>query len=220
MARLASLCFLFVTAAGGAAHAQGLYLPNQTSGIGVVAGVDYNQDAVGVALGAGYSYKAFIDGGVVVHRYGYTTSEANLSAIGVQPYANVHLLRQTDTIPVSVAAMGSFQQYFYSVDAANRDVKGYSFFAGGAAYRRFGLGETVSVSPQATLGYNFTHTSGASGLIKRGHDDGGLLFQAAANFAYQVGGGTIWGINPFMTVDTTYVTFGLAFGATFPMGRK
>jgi len=74
MARVACLCFLLVTAAAGTAHAQGLYLPNQTSGIGVVAGLDYNQDAFGVGLGAGYSYKAFIDGGFVLHRYGYSTS--------------------------------------------------------------------------------------------------------------------------------------------------
>jgi len=221
MTRLACLSFLLLTAAAGAAHAQGLYLPNQTSGIGVVAGLDYNQDALGVALGAGYSYKAFIDGGIVVHRYAYTTDGPNLSAIGAQPYVNVHLLRQTDTIPVSLAAMGSFQQYFYSIDVDNRDVSGYSFFLGGAGYRRFGLSETVSVSPQATLGYEFTHTTGAVGLIKRGRNDGGLLFQAATNFGYQpAGSGTVWGINPFMTVEPSYVTFGLNIGATFPVGRK
>src|SRR5687767_5895566 len=100
MARLACLCFLLATAASGAAHAQGLYLPNQTSGIGVAAAVDYNQDALGLGLGGGYSYKAFIDGGAFVQRYGYTTDEASVSAIGVQPYVNVHLLRQTDRIPV------------------------------------------------------------------------------------------------------------------------
>ncbi|HXU80807.1 MAG TPA: hypothetical protein VN914_05385 [Polyangia bacterium] len=221
MARIACLCFLLVTAAAGAAHAQGLYLPNQTSGIGVIAGVDYNQDAFGVGLGAGYSYKAFIDGGIVVHRYGFTTSEANLSAIGVQPYVNVHLLRQSDTIPVSLAAVGSYQQYFYSIDVDNRDLSGYGFFLGGAGYRRFGLSETVSVTPQATLGYDFRHTRGGQGLLKVDRDDGGLMLQLAANLGFQsAGGGTIWGLNPFMTVDTNYVTFGLAFGATFPVGRK
>jgi hypothetical protein len=221
MARLAFVSFLLVTAAAGAAHAQGLYLPNQTSGIGVVAGVDYNQDAFGVGLGAGYSYKAFIDGGLVVHRYGYTTSEVSMSSIGVQPYVNAHLLRQSDAMPISVSANGSYQQYFYSVDADNRDVSGYSFFLGGSAYHHFDLGETSSITPQATLGYGFTHTRGAQGLIKLDRDDGGLLFQLATNFGFRSGtGGTIWGLNPFMTVDTNYVTFGLGFGATFPVAKK
>jgi hypothetical protein len=221
MLRLACVCFFLVTAAAGTAHAQGLYLPNQTSGIGVVADVDYNQDAFGVGLGAGYSYKAFIDGGVVVHRYGYTTSEANLTSIGVQPYVNAHLIRQSDSVPVSVAATGNFQQYFYSIDTDNRDVSGYSFFLGGAAYRRFGLSDTVSVTPQATLGYDFIHTHGARGLVKLGSDAGSLLFQAAANIGFQsAGGGTIWALNPFMTVDSNYVTFGLGFGATFPVSRR
>jgi hypothetical protein len=221
MARIACLCFLLVTAAAGAAHAQGLYLPNQTSGIGVIAGVDYNQDAFGVGLGAGYSWKAFIDGGIVVHRYGYSTSEANLSSIGVQPYVNVHLLRQSDSVPVSLAAVGNYQQYFYSVDADNRDLSGYSFLLGGAAYRRFGLSDTVSITPQATLGYEFRHTRGGQGLLMVSRDDGGLLFQGAANFGFQsAGGGTIWALSPFMTVDTNYVTFGLGFGATFPMARR
>jgi hypothetical protein len=221
MARVACLCFLVVTAAAGAAHAQGLYLPNQTSGIGVVAGVDYNQDAFGVGLGAGYSYKAFIDGGIVVHRYGYSTSETTLSSIGVQPYVNAHLLRQSDGMPISVSANGSYQQYFYSVEADNRDISGFSFFLGGSAYHRFGLTETASVTPQATLGYSFTHTRGAQGLLKLDRDDGGFLVQLATNFGFQsAGGGTIWGLNPFLTMDTNYVTFGLGFGATFPIAKK
>jgi hypothetical protein len=221
MVRLACVCFVLVSAAASAAHAQGLYLPNQTSGVGVVADVDVNQDALGVGLGAGYSYKAFIDGGVVVHRYGYSTDEANLSSIGVQPYVNVHLVRQSDSIPLSAAAVGNYQQYFYSIDADNRDLSGYSFFLGGSGYRRFGLSQTVSITPQATLGYNFTHTRGGAGLLKLGHDDGTLLVQAAANFGFQsAGSGTIWALNPFMTVDSNYVTFGLAFGATFPVSHR
>ena len=57
-------------------------------------------------------------------------------------------------------------------------------------------------------------------LLKLDRDDGGLLVQLATNFGFQSGGGTIWGLNPFMTLDTNYVTFGLGFGATFPMAKK
>jgi hypothetical protein len=217
MPRLACLCFLFVSAAAGAAHAQGLYLQNQQSGIGVAAGLSHNDDALGLSLGGGYSYKAFIDAGLFVNRYGYSTDEANVSSIGVQPYVNVHLLRQSDTVPVALAAVGNFQKYFYSA-TDDRDIDGYSFFLGGSAYRRFGLSETVSVSPQATLGYNFAHTSGGVGLFKTSRDDGSLLLQLAGNFAYQAGG-PIWTLNPLMAIDSTYVTFGLIVGATFALGH-
>jgi hypothetical protein len=221
MPRLACLCFLLVTAASGAVHAQGLYLPNQTSGIGVAADVDYNQDAFGFGLGAGYSWKAFIDGGAFVHRYGYSTPEAGVSAIGVQPYVNVHLLRQSDRLPFSVAANGNFQYLFYSTDTDTRDISGYSFFLGGSAYRRFVASETTSISPQLALGYQFQHTRGAVGLFKLSPDDGGFLLRIATAFGFQSrDGGPIWGLNPFMTLDTNYVTFGLTFGATFAMAKK
>jgi hypothetical protein len=221
MPRLACLSFFLVTAAAGAAHAQGLYLPDQTSGIGVAAAVSANDDAFAVSLGAGYSYKAFIDGGLFVNRYGFSTDAPKVSAIGVQPYVNVHLLRQSDGMPISVAATGNFQKLFYSTDDDTRDISGYSFFLGGSAYRRFGLSDTVSISPQATLGYDFSHTRGAVGLFKTSRDDGSLLLQLAANLGYQaVGGGPIWALNPYMSVDTNYVTFGAIFGATFPIGRR
>jgi hypothetical protein len=221
MPRLACLCFLLVTASAGVARAQGLYLPDQTSGIGVAAAVSANDDAFAVSLGAGYSYKAFVDGGIFVNRYGFTNDAPKVSAIGVQPYVNVHLLRQSDGMPVSVAASGNFQKYFYSTDDDSRDIDGYSFFLGGSVYRRFGLSDTVSVAPQVTLGYDFIHTRGAAGLFKLSRDDGSLLLQLAANLAYQaVGGGPIWALNPYMSVDTNYVTFGAIFGATFPLGRR
>jgi hypothetical protein len=219
MPRLASFCFLLVTAASGTAAAQGLYLPNDTSGIGVAAAASANDDATIFSLGAGYSWKAFLDGGAFVHRYGFSIDAPKVSAIGVQPYVNVHLLRQSDSIPVSLAATGNFQKYFYSTSDDTRDMDGYSFFLGGSAYRHFGLSQLVSVTPQATLGYNFTHTRGAGGLFKLGHDDGTLLLQLAANLAYQANGGPIWGLNPYMTVDSNYVTFGAILGATFPIGR-
>jgi hypothetical protein len=219
MPRLACLSFLFVTMVSGAAAAQGLYLPDRTSGIGVSAAASANDDATIFSVGAGYSWKAFLDGGAFVNRYGFSIDNPSVTAIGLQPYVNVHLLRQSDVMPFSVAATGNFQKYFYSTDASNRDIDGWSFLLGGSIYRRFAASETFSVTPQATLGYTFTHTRGAVGLIKLAPNDGSFLFQIAGNLAYQAGGGTIWALNPYMSVDANYVTFGAVFGPTFPIGR-
>lgn len=220
MTRLACLCFIVVTAAGSSAAAQGLLLPNQQSGIGVAAAVANNDDALTLSIGGGYSHKAFIDGGIFVHRYGYSAPDANVSAIGVQPYVMVHLLRQSDRIPASVSALGNFQKFFYSSSNDARDLDGYSFMLGGSTYRRFGLGETTSVTPQAILGYNFIHTDGGGGLFRTSSDDGSLLFQAAVHLAYQAGGGPIWALTPYATVDSNYVTIGATLGATFPLGAR
>jgi hypothetical protein len=220
MPRLACLSFLVVMAASSAARAQGLYLPTQQSGIGVAAAVSNNDDATALSLGAGYSHRAFIDGGIYVHRYGYSTTSADVSAFGVQPYAMVHLLRQSDRIPVAVSALGNFQKYFYRSDDESRDLDGWSFLVGGSAYRRFAASESVSITPQTTLGYEFTHTNGGVGLFKRSRDDGTLAFQAAVHLALQNGGGPIWALSPYMTVDSNYVTFGATLGATFPIGQK
>src|SRR5947207_2722287 len=102
MKRVACLSFVLVTAASAAASAQSLYLPNGASGVGVAGGVATNEDALALSVGGGYSYKTFIDGGVFVNRYSYdNTGTYEVTALGVQPYATVHALRQSDTVPVS-----------------------------------------------------------------------------------------------------------------------
>jgi hypothetical protein len=105
-------------------------------------------------VGAGYSWKAFIDGGAFVHRYGFSTTEANVSAIGVQPYVNVHLLRQTDRIPVSLAANGNFQYLFYHRQR-HPGPQRLLLPPGRLRLPPLRPSETVSVHPQATLGYDF-----------------------------------------------------------------
>ena len=215
MCKLAFLCFSIVTMSGGAAFAQGLFLPNATSGIGVAAGVSTNDDTTDFSLGLGYSYKTFIDGGVFVHRYGFDAPD--MSAIGIQPYVNVHLLRQSDTIPLSLAAVGSFQKLFITVPADAQPASGWSFFVGGSAYRHFDLSNTMSITPQATLGFNFDHSTGTRGLIKRAADDSTIALQLNGNLGYRDGGGRIWTLNPYMAFDADYVTFGALLGATFPL---
>lgn len=216
MRRIAFLCFFIVSATSSAAFAQGLFLPNSSSGIGVAAGASTNDDATALSVGVGYSHKTFIDGGVYVHRYGFDTP-IKMSAVGLQPYVNVHIFRQSDTIPVSLAALGSFQKYFYSVADNSRDVSGWSMFAGGSAYRHFELSNTMSITPQATLGFNFAHTNGAVGLLRRSRDDSTLAIQLNGNLGYRDAGSRIWTLNPYMGVDADYVTFGALLGATFPM---
>jgi hypothetical protein len=215
MRKIAFLCFSIAFATSGAAFAQALYLPNATSGIGVAAGASTNDDATALSVGVGYSHKSFIDGGVFVHRYGYDAAE--MSAIGIQPYANVHLLRQSETIPLSLAAIGSFQKLFFTVADDAQPANGWSFFVGGSAYRHFDLSNTMSVTPQATLGFNFAHTTGTRGLIKRSADDSTLALQLNGNLGYRDGGGRIWALNPYMAIDADYVTFGALLGATFPL---
>jgi hypothetical protein len=218
MSRLACLSFLLVTASSAAASAQGLYLPNGTSGIGVSGGVSLNEDITALSVLAGYSYKSFIDGGVGVHRYGYAhgmTGSFNVSAVGLQPYVTVHALRQTDTIPVSLAGTASYQRLFYGGDAP--DISGWSMFLGGSAYRHFGLPGAWSVTPEVTVGLDYLHTTHGIGIVTSSPNDSTVSVQLAGNFAYQDHGGRIWLANPFLAFDSRHATFGLNVGAAFPL---
>jgi hypothetical protein len=218
MQKLGCLCFMLVTAGSGSALAQGLYLPSDKSGVGAAAGVSLNEESIALSLGGGYSWRSFIDGGVFLHRYEYDeVTSANVTAIGVQPYVNVHLLKQSDTVPLSVAVMGNFQKFFFSERDDQLDINGYSLFGGGSVYRRFGLSPTVSMTPQAVLGIGFRHrtgTAGAFGTVKT--DEPGGVFQLATNFGYQSVGSNsrLWVLNPYLAYDNA-LTVGVTLGAVF-----
>jgi hypothetical protein len=222
MTRLACLAFALVTAASTTASAQSLYLPNGASGIGVTGGVSANEDAFAVSVGGGYSWKTFIDAGAFLHRYTYgNTGSFDVSAIGFQPYATLHALRQSDTVPVSLAGMANYQRLFFSV-ATNPEgvtISGWSLFVGGSVYRRFALRDPWSLTPQVTVGYESTQTSGGTGIVSRSPTAGTLLFQMAGNLAYQTQSGRVWLANPFLTFDDRHATFGINVGATFPLRR-
>jgi hypothetical protein len=223
MNRLACLCFVLVSAASTAASAQSLYLPNGASGIGVEGGVSANADAVDLSVGGGYSYKTFIDAGALLHRYSYdNTGSFSVSAIGVQPYATLHALRQSDTVPVSLAGTVNYQHYFFSVgdNPDNLSISGWSMFLGGYVYRRFALRGAWSVTPQVTAGYETLQTTNGTRIVSRSPSDGTLIFQMAGNISYQDQTGRVWLANPFLTFDDRHATFGLSIGATFPLRRS
>jgi hypothetical protein len=223
MNRLACLCFVLVTAASSAASAQSLYLPNGASGVGVEGGVSANADALALSVGGGYSYKTFIDAGAFVNRYSYdNTGSLTVSAIGFQPYATLHALRQSDTVPVSLAGMVNYQRYFFSVseNPSNLTISGWSMFFGGSVYRRFALRGAWSVIPQITVGYESLQTTGGTGIVARSPSAGSAIFQMAGNVGYQDQTGRVWLVNPFLAFDDRHATFGLSIGATFPFHRS
>jgi hypothetical protein len=222
MTRLACLSFVLVTAASAVASAQGLYLPNGASGVGVEGGVSANEDALALTVNAGYSYKTFIDGGVNLNRYSYdNTGSLTVSSFGVQPYATLHALRQSDTVPVSLAAMANYQKLFFTVKDSpdGATITGWSLFVGASAYRRFPLRGAWSVTPQFTAGFENLHTTGGVGIVTRSPDAGSAVFQLAGNLSYLDHGGHVWLANPFLAFDDRHATFGLNVGATFPVNR-
>jgi hypothetical protein len=218
MTKLACLAFVLVSLAGTAASAQSLYLPNGASGVAAAAGVRTNDDALAVSVTGGYSYQTFLDGGLSVHGYAYdNTGFRDVTAIGVQPYATVHLLRQNAQIPISLAGTVNYQQLFFRVNDNSADISGWSMFVGGYAYRRLELSGPWSVTPQLTLGYDYSHIVGGTGIVTRAPWTGSPTIQLAGNLAYLDRGGRIWLANPFVAFDSRQATFGLAIGATFPV---
>lgn len=218
MRKLGCLCFMLVTATSASALAQGLYLPADKSGVAAAAGVSLNEESFGLSIGGGYSWRSFIDGGIFLNRHEYDeVTSANVTSIGVQPYINVHLLKQSETVPLSVAAMGNFQKYFFSERDDMLDIDGYSLFAGGSVYRRFGLSAAISMNPQAIVGLGFRHrtgTGGAFGTVQP--NEVGAVLQLGTNFGYQSPGSDsrLWVLNPYLAYDNA-LTIGFTLGAVF-----
>ena len=204
--------------ASGKASAQGFYLDDQQEGFGAALGASTNDDATTLSLLAGYSFKGFIDAGTFLHRYSFDdTGPLDLTAIGLNPYVNVHLLRQNDSLPVSVAAMGNVQKLFFSSDADGLDMSGWSMFLGGAVYRKIVLTDRFFMSPQATLGFAHTSvTTEVQGLGENTEGEGTLFFQLAGNLGIRDDSGRIWAINPFLSIDEDNATFGLFAGIVLP----
>jgi len=218
MRKLQSLCFLLLTVSSGSALAQGLYLPADKSGVGAAAGFSLNEESIALSLGGGYSYRSFIDAGIFVNRHEYDeVTSANITSYGIQPYVNVHVLKQTEVVPLSVAAMANFQKYFFSERDNQLDIDGWSLFTGGSAYRRFGLSGTVSMTPQFVVGVGYRHRTGTGGALGTVQPNAvGAVIRFDTNFGYQSPGSTsrLWVLNPFLAYDNA-LTVGFTVGAVF-----
>lgn len=214
----ASMFAVIVTlATGGAARAQVMFLDPGASGALAGASVATNDDFTRLSIFGSYGYQGLVDVGVMLHRYSIDTPPGvDASGIGLQPFGNVHFLRERDGMPVSVFGAANFQKIFYSVDPDTIDYSAWSLFLGGGVYKRFAISPTWSTTPQGTLGIDHVSFTADTPLGESNDSDSDLLLHAAGNFAYSSGRGTVWVINPFIMINGG-TTFGVDVGALFAL---
>lgn len=155
------LIMLIACAVPRLAAAQGLLLQKGTSGYGANAGLATDGGYLSLSGEGGYSYNGWVDASFSAYRTAFDPDRfygQQLSAYGLVPRLAVHPLKQSDTMPLSVAVGTSFgvfsivdEDYDYEAMA-----NGWSLRVDTTLYRFFRLGKNYGVIPGVTLAY--THT--------------------------------------------------------------
>jgi hypothetical protein len=204
------------------ASAQSQFIEHGTSGYGAQVGVATADGATGLSVGGGYSYLGFLDVGLNLSHFWfdwYNVYGINTTETGVMPYANLHILRQDDYIPVSLALTANFDKRFFSLNApswARASLSGWGLFLGAFTYRHINLTEATAVTPQLTLGLEHQSlTGGVFGVTSMSISDNSLLARIDGNVSFKSASGRVWVVDPFLSFDDQNTFFGIALGAVF-----
>jgi hypothetical protein len=81
------------------------------------------------------------------------------NAFTFMPFMNWHVARSdADEFPISIAILVGIEKILYNSSAPYTSPSGWGVLAGGSLYRRFELGSTVLLIPEAFLAYEYTDT--------------------------------------------------------------
>jgi len=209
--------------------AASIWLQKGVSGFGTSVGVAYTAGWSGrtnnlnLTLGGGYSYKGVLELDLEVDRTFPVTDPqtgASISSWSIGPHLEVHPLKQSATMPISLGLSAGIAFPFYSsseLDAQGISVSAFGYSFGLMVYRFFRLGEWVGVTPAAGLSFSRVNVTFET---PTGSVDGGqstLSGGFGAYFAFLDPGGRIWGVAPSLAIADDCVQFQLQVGVVFAM---
>lgn len=186
-----------------------LWLQKGVSGFGFGAGVFRGKKFTTLTLGGGYSYQGWIDFDL---DFGYRIFDEDTvgGALDIKEYAlspavQVHPLKQSKTIPISLSISASA---LYSTFASDNfvDEEGggtYGASLGVNVYRFFRLGESVGVIPAAGISAGIVqpYETMSDGTDVEDIDSlKPVSMSLGAYFAYIDSGGRVWGIVPQVSI--------------------
>ena len=214
------LVVIIVCAVPRLSSAQGLFLQKGTSGYGGDLGLSTDGGFLSLAADAGYSYEGWLDGSVSISHTSLDrdkTSGYELDAWSIAPRVSVHPLKQSSTMPISVAVAGQFGVFSIGgpvLDERGMTWTGWTAGGGTTIYRFFKLGASYGVIPGLEFTYNHTEsTLESSSGATHGSDD---------LFSVGVGGHGAWlhdsdyifTLTPAVFIDHRgSVSFSLSVGA-------
>jgi hypothetical protein len=206
--------------------AQTQFLDGNASGFGVNVGLINGEASTGFGGEVSLSSNGLFDLGVGLNRYSIDDEEmglTELSALGVAPRVNVHLMRQSKAVPFSVMATGSYEWVSYSgdlLDDLDVDMTGASYDFGGALYTRFALNPVLDLVPSVAVRHveNKIETEDALGAAVS-RDDTGTTFSVTPSLGFKLGPVNILNLNPTLEFgDNRETKFELSLGLAIPTG--
>ena len=201
---------IVLCAVPGVAAAQGLFLQKGTSGYGADMGLSTDGGFVGFGVGGGASYEGWLDG-----HLGLTTARLDpadwdgdvVDAYGVVPGVGLHPLKQSATMPLSIA-LGS-ELAFFTYSGGPDGMSMWSLSGWATAYRFFKLASNYGVIPGVQLTYS--HGTAYVDSFSESFDD--VSVALGGHFAWLLDNGYILTAPPGITFSDETPVFSLNVGA-------
>ena len=212
---------LLIVGCSAQLYSQGYYLERGQNGFGISAGFASNKNASSIGGSAGYSASGIFDFGLSISQISFEEKliGEDVSATALSPFITLHVVKQNETTPVSVALSASYENDSYSsnaLDQYNLELSASGITIGALIYGDINTSPTMKVQPSIGLRYfsSESEIKDNSGNSITSKDDGtivgigvGLLFQTAPN--------TIFGISPSIGIHKSNTSFSLSAGLIF-----
>jgi hypothetical protein len=212
------LSFVLLTVGTFFLPAQSQYTPDKKSSVGVSGGFSFNDDATSLDLGIGFSILGRGDLGLGYSKLNFKDKlmgeEISASLLGFS--GSVFPLKQSSSIPVSLAITGALGFSYYSSDVL--DYLGWDMTATLASfgldlYHRIDISNSFALMP--SLGFSYTHTKLT---IEDSYGDSvedtdsQIGFGVGLGFLFPVTRSGIIILRPSLFLAEESTTFGIALG--------
>ena len=196
------------------AHAQGLYLPSGTGGVGVSGAFSGSEAGIGPALSLGYATE---------QRLGLGLTAAYLALDGDAPFESLYLVapqvsffgvRQTDGHAVNVQTSLGYERQTGNDNWDGADVALHSVSLGLVVSRDVSANPTYHVLPQ--LGVSFTGIYFGEDTP----DEPVLTAGFGLGIGFPLGGGSVLAVEPGVAYNRAGIAGSVALGVVIPTRAK
>jgi hypothetical protein len=207
LAVIVLLCGLAVLSWPRPASAQvSIWLQKGVSGAGAAGVFAYNEDQLTYGINGGYSFGGVVELDLTIAYLDFRQESLpdDLKGAAVAPRVELHPLKQSSSMPISVGIGGGITGFGFSSDELERmniEIESYNINGDVAVYRFFKLSSSVGITP--ALGGGFVHselTVKQSGREDTTSTDDAFAFQVGTYFAFLDPGGRIWGVAPTVSL--------------------
>lgn len=197
---------------------QGEYSERGQDVIGIEGYYNASKSYSAVGGSAGYSLSGIVDLGSSFGQVFFKDKLGgkDVSAIELSPTIGLHIIKQSERLPVSLAVFVSYFYHLYTSEAlAIRDItmSEHGISAGGSLYCIINPSQSLKIRPSMGIRYssNKLEASDAAGnsfLLT----EAGAYFHLGIAFYGEVAQSTVFMIGPAVYLHTDYATFGINAG--------